>query len=63
MVVEINTGFLDLWEIFTLICSDVFGEKIQELGDTVYGDIFRQELKNYNGFFCSTFSIPHLFTY
>ena len=30
MVVEINTGFLDLLEIFTLICSDVFGEKIQE---------------------------------
>ena len=30
MVVEINTGFLELLEIFTLICSDVFGEKIQE---------------------------------
>ena len=27
---EINTGFLDLLEISTLICSDVFGEKIQE---------------------------------
>ena len=46
-----------------MICSDVYGEKIQVLGDTVSGDIyFLKNWENIKCFFCKTFSIRQMIT-